>query len=982
MKSNRPNRVNAADPSVSIPILMPKASRLWLLLGLAILLLAFSSTLTHWLTEYWWFQSVGFDSVFRLRLGWSVLCAVLAFLTYSAVLFANYWLALRLTRDRPFYAPRNSEWTPLIPGLTVYGSLGLIILLAAGAAQRGARAWEPILKFLNPTAFGITDPIYQRDVGFYVFQMPIYQGIQSQGLELLLWALMLSLAIYALRGEVRLERGWKYLLTGPVKAHLCVLLSAIALFAAWGYWLARYDLLYSSSGVVFGAGYTDANARLHAFGIMGIVTLIVGALFVVSLVRRGFSLPVTSIALYVGIFLVVTGLYPWLQQSFIVEPNELDKEAPFIENNITFTRQAYGLADVQKEDFVIEDTLSNDDLSENGATLNNIRLWDYQTLLSTYQEIQSLRLYYRFHDVDIDRYTLNNDYRQVMLSARELDYDAVPDEVQNWVNKRLKYTHGYGVAMSPVNQVAEEGLPEFFVKNIPPEVAPAVASDLEITQPRIYYGEETDHHIYTGTSTEEFDYPLGSDNASNTYDGLGGVSVGSFGRRLAYAIEIGSLKPLISNYFTSASKIHYHRDIVQRAQQVVPFLTLDSDPYLAVVDGRLKWIMDAYTTSDRYPYSEPLLQTPAIGNLIESQPEIEEIAIAETNYIRDAAKVIIDAYDGTLTIYAINDSDPVLATYQKIFPNLFTPVTSASDDLRSHFRYPLNLFQIQAQLYRAYHMENVEVFFKQEDQWRFPQQQGNSGETEQMQPYYIIMKLPSAEQEEFLQILPFTPRNRANMVSWMAARCDGDRYGELVLYEFPKQVLVYGPQQIEGRIDQNTDISQQLTLWNQQGSSVVRGNILAIPIDQSLLYFEPVYLQADQGALPELKRVIVAFKNTIVMRETLPEALEAVFGTQVISDTNVDQSSATASNPEVSNQIPTDLVQPDLRQPDLVQAAIEAFEQGEEALQKGDWAAYGQAQRQLEQVLNQLNTTANTDLPSVAKPASSKEPQQKPSIAP
>ena len=994
MKPNRINRNgrnNAANGSASIPILLPRASRLWFLLGIAILLLAFSNTLVHWLTEYWWFQAVGFDEVFRLRLGWSILCAVLAFLIYGAVLFANYWLALRLTRDRPFYAPQNSDWTPLIPGITIYGTLGFIVLLAIGAAQRGARAWEPLLKYLNPTAFDIADPIYQRDVGFYIFQMPIYQGIQSQGLELLVWALILSLIIYALRGEVRLERGWKYLLTGPVKAHLCVLLSAIALFIAWGYWLARYDLLYSASGVVFGAGYTDANARLHAFGIMGIVTLIVGVLFVVSLLKSGFSLPLTSLALYVGIFLVVTGLYPWLQQSFIVEPNELDKEAPFITHNIQFTRQAYGLTDVQKEDFVIEDTLSSKDLAGNAATLNNIRLWDYQTLLSTYQEIQSLRLYYRFHDADIDRYTLNDDYRQVMLAARELDYDAVP---QNWVNKRLKYTHGYGLAMSPVNQVAEEGLPEFFIKNIPPEVEPAVESALEITQPRIYYGEETDNHIYTGTSTEEFDYPLGSDNAANRYDGTGGVPIGSFIRRLTYAIEIGSLKPLTSNYFIDSSKIHYHRTIVERAQQVAPFLTLDSDPYLALVDGRFKWIMDGYTTSDRYPYSEPLAQTPAITNLIESQPELEDIALTGTNYIRDAAKVVIDAYDGSLTIYPISNNDPVLTTYQKIFPSLFTPLESASDELRSHFRYPLNLFQIQAQLYRAYHMENLEVFYKQEDQWRFPQQQGNSGNTEQMQPYYVIMKLPDAEQEEFLQILPFTPRNRANMVAWMAARCDGDRYGELVLYEFPKQVLVYGPQQIEGRIDQNTDISQQLTLWNQQGSSVIRGNILAIPIDQSLLYFEPVYLQADQGALPELKRVIIAFKNTIVMRETLPEALEAVFGTQALSSADSSNNITNAPRPSDSDRSSA----PN----DLVNAAIEAFEQGETALQKGDWAAYGQAQQRLERILTQLNGATNalpsTDAtapesndqsvneapennPDRSKPVENKLPEQKPSLS-
>ena len=927
MKSPRSNRPSDT-PS-------PRINRWWWLLGISLLLIACSSTLVHWLTEYWWFSTTGFADLFKLRLGWSVLCAVLSFLVYGAVLWANFWLALRLTRDRPFYSPPNNrEWAAVIPGLVLYGGVTLIVLLSVGAAQRGSRAWETLLKFLNATAFGVADPIYQQDVGFYVFRMPVYQGLQAQALELLIWALLLSAIVYALKGEIRIERGWKYFLTGPVKTHLCVLLSAIALVAAVGYWLARYDLLYSTSGVVFGAGYTDVNARLHAYSIMGIVTLIVAALFIASLWRQGFSLPVTSIALYLVVLIVVSGLYPWLQQSIVVEPNELDKEKPFIAHNLDFTRRAYGLTDVQREDFAVEDTLDAAALAQNTGTLDNIRLWGYETLLSTYQELQSLRLYYRFHDVDIDRYTIADDYRQVMLAARELDYDAVPEQGRNWVNQRLKYTHGYGVAMSPVNQVTVEGLPDFFIKDIPP----STSTDIALDQPRIYYGEETDHHIYTGTSTTEFDYPLGNANATNTYDGVGGVPMGSFLRRAAYAFDFGTLKPLISNYFTGTSKIHYHRHIRERAQQIVPFLQLDSDPYLALIDGRFQWILDGYTTSDRYPYSEPLLNSPDADALLSTKSQLAAIAANGTNYIRDAAKVVIDAYDGSLTVYSVDSTDPILTTYEKIFPNLFTSLESASDELRSHFRYPLNLFQIQSQLYRAYHMENTEVFYNQEDLWQVPQQQGNDGDPEQMQPYYVIMRLPDAEREEFLQILPFTPSRKDNMVAWMAARCDGDQYGKLVLYKFPKQVLVYGPQQIEGRIDQNTDISQQLTLWNQEGSSVVRGNILVIPVDQSLLYFEPVYLQADQGALPELKRIIVAFKNTIVMRQTLAEALEAIFGGAAVAN---EPTSPLTSTPQSSPN-------------DLIQAAIEAYQQGEAALQAGDWSAYGQSQRRLGELLQQL----------------------------
>ena len=928
---------------------------------MGLLLIACTSTLVHWLTEYWWFDTVGFPSVFKLQLGWSVLCAVLSFGAYVAVLWGNYWLALWLTRDRPFYAPKNSDWAPLIPGLTIYGGIALIVLLAVGAAQRGAGAWETLLKFLNPTAFGVTDPIYQQDVGFYIFRMPVYQGLQQQALELSIWALIAVLAVYALRGEIRIGRGWKYLLTGAVKTHLCVLLSAIALISALGYWLARYDLLYSASGVVFGAGYTDINARLSAYNLMGVITLVVAVLFMVSLWRAGFSLPLTSLGLYAAVLILVGGVYPWAQQTLIVEPNELQKETPFIAHNLNFTRQAYGLDTVQREEFSVENTLETAALQANSSTLDNIRLWDYQTLLKTYQALQSLRTYYRFHDVDIDRYTFDDDYRQVMLAAREFDYDSFDVQAKNWVNQRLKYTHGFGVAMSPVNQVSPEGLPNFFVKNIPPEST----VDINIDQARLYYGEETDHHIYTGMSTDEFDYPSNDGNANNRYDGPGGVSIGSFLRRSIYAFELGTFKPLISNYFTAESKVHYHRNIIRRAQQIVPFLQLDSDPYLAVINGRFKWIVDGYTTSDRYPYSEPLALSRNADALLANDPQLIDIAQTSANYIRDAAKVVIDAYDGTPVVYAVGANDPVLTTYQKIFPALFTPFEEASEELKAHFRYPLNLFQIQAQMYRAYHMDDIDVFYNQEDLWQLPQQIGENDQPEQMQPYYVIMRLPNADSEEFLQILPFTPARKDNMVAWMAARCDGDQYGQLVLYEFPKQVLVYGPQQIEARIDQDTDISGQLTLWNQQGSSVIRGNLLVIPVDQSLLYFEPVYLEADTGAFPELKRVIVAFKDTVIMRNTLDEALDVIFG----------ETTSAASGPSPTTSSPGQTTAPSQTTDitgtrSLVEAAIAAYEEGEKALQSGDWAAYGQSQQRLGQLLQQLQG----DPASTPKPTTENKP--------
>ncbi|NJO21482.1 MAG: COG1615 family transporter, partial [Spirulinaceae cyanobacterium RM2_2_10] len=468
-------------------------------------------------------------------------------------------------------------------------------------------------------------------------------------------------------------------------------------------------------------------------------------------------------------------------------------------------------------------------------------------LLSTYRQLQEIRLYYRFNDVDVDRYTLDGDYRQVMLSPRELAYGQVPERGRTWVNQRLKYTHGYGAVLSPVNRVSEQGLPELWIKDIPP----VSAIDLEITQPRLYYGEETTYHVFTGTSTNEFDFPQGGDNASNRYDGAGGVAMPTLLHRLAYALDLGSFKLLISNYFTPESKILYHREIRDRIQRVVPFLRLDRDPYLCINNGRLQWIMDAYTTSDRYPYSEPFGR-------------------GQFNYIRNSVKVVVDAYDGTLQFFITDTEDPILKAYQEIFPNLFTPAADVPEVLRSHFRYPLDLFAIQAQTYLAYHMQNAEVFYNQEDLWRFPNQLYEQDE-QVMEPYYVIVRLPDAESEEFVLTLPFTPVNKNNMVAWLAARSDGDRYGKKLLYEFPKQQLVYGPQQIEARIDQNPQISQQLTLWSQEGSQVIRGDLFVIPIEQSLLYVEPIYLRAEQSELPELKRVILAYGDQIVMETTLEQ---------------------------------------------------------------------------------------------------------------
>ncbi|MBD0267982.1 MAG: UPF0182 family protein [Cyanobacteria bacterium Co-bin8] len=903
--------------------------------------LAFTGTLVRLLTDSWWFASVGFEQVFWTRVGWQVGIWAVTFTVYTAFLWGNYLLAQRITHDHPYvYLEKYVEQgnPTVLRGLPRYGAIALILLLAISAALRSAAAWETVLKFFNPVPFNTADPIFQRDISFFVFRLPFLHDLQDGLLGLLVWSAFLALGVYVLKGEIRPERGWKYFLTGEAKTHLCLLLAGVALLFGAGFWLARFDLLYSPTGVVFGAGYTDVHARLQAYWMMGFVTLAVAVLFVLSLWRSGFSLPSFAIVIYLAVLILVNGLYPLVQQTVVVGPNELEKERPYIAYNIEYTRRAYNLQQVQVEPFPAEEMLDREILQGSQPTLQNIRLWDNEPLLSTYRQIQEIRLYYRFSDVDVDRYRLRNDYRQVMLAARELAYSQVPEEAQTWVNQRLKFTHGFGLAMSPVNQVTPDGLPELWIKNVPP----VTSVDLEIDQPRIYYGEENDHYIFTGTSTDEFDYPLDDENASFRYSGVGGVPIGSLLQRLTYAYDLVNLQLIFSNYFTPETRIHYYRTIKDRVRQVAPFLTFDSDPYIALIDGRLQWIVDAYTVSDHYPYSEPLSRSPEAEVVLQSST-LSDLVRRDTNYLRNSVKVVVDAYDGTLRFFAIDEQDPVLASYRRMFPSLFESAAAIPATIRDHLRYPPDLFTAQAQVYRTYHMANPEVFYNREDLWRFPNQV-YEGNQVMMQPYYLIMRLPDFNQEEFVQIMPFTPANRDNMVSWMAGRSDGENYGKLLLYDFPRQELVYGPSQIEARIDQTPEISEQVSLWSQQGSRVIRGDLRVIPIGTSLLYVEPLYLRAEQGELPELRRVILAYGDRIVMRETLEDALDAIFGEgvgNVVADSSPPETSPTG--PSLPGNYSA-----------LIQSALEAYQNSEEALQQGNWQAYGESQRQLGEILQQL----------------------------
>jgi uncharacterized protein len=899
---------------------------LFLLLGV-ILALPLSKTVVHLLTEIWWFQSVGFVEVFWTRVIWQVLLWVITFLLYGGFLWANYRVAMHQTRHIHFQFAENRDFIAITDAFANFTALIVIGLISLTAATASAAGWEMILKFLHPSPFADRDPIFQQNIGFYIFQLPLYEGIRNWLWGLLGSGLVLSGVVYGFKGRV--QSSVRSASPRSHNAHLNLLLAAIAGVGALSFWLDRYGLLYSSEGSVYGVGYTDAHARMIAYGIMSVLSLGLAGLFILSLRPKWSRLLSYGIGGYIVAMIVLNGLYPWVQQKFLVEPNELGKEKSYLAYNIQATQKAYNLQDVQSKKYAAETQLNRQSLEANQSTIRNIRLWDQRPLLSTYRQLQEIRSYYNFSGVDVDRYTLNGDYQQVMLSGRELVATQLPQEAQTWVNQRLKYTHGYGLVMNPVSRVTSDGLPELYLKDIPP----VSQIDLPLSQAAIYYGESTDPYIFTGTTTDEFDYPLGNTNAFTRYSGKGGVAMASIAQRLAYAYELGSLPLLLSNYFTDQSRIHYYRRIMDRVSHIAPFLRWDSDPYLTVIQGRLQWIIDAYTVSDRYPYAEPVAHTKDAATILRDS-RAERLLAENINYLRNAVKVVVDAYDGTVQFLIVDETDPILATYRRIFPHLFTSQDAISATVKAHFRYPQDLFKVQSQMYSLYHMSDPEVFYNREDLWHFPMQIYEGNEV-LMQPYYTVMRLPGETQEGFILIQPFTPANKDNMIAWMAARSNGQNYGKVLLYEFPKQKLVYGPRQIEARIDQDTQISQQLTLWSQAGSKVIRGDLLVIPIEQSLLYVEPVYLRAEQGELPELKRVIVAYDKTVVMTETLEQSLATIFG-------------GAQTKPEISGSSLTELVP-------LVKSALATYQKAEAAARRGNWAEYGRYQQELAELLQRLN---------------------------
>lgn len=863
---------------------------------------------TDFLINYWWFDTLGQTSTFLTRYLWKGALWGLTFIATYLLLYSN----AKITVSLAYQNPKGSLEKSFLKTLQ-FGALFVSFLSANVIAPQ----WEDIALYLNYTNTNIVDPIFSVDVSFYLFELPILQGLKQYLLTMTVFMLMTSVFIYSANGLIQLFKQWKRIFTGPINTHLSALLVLGSLCLGWHFWLNKYNLLLSSEGLFFGAGYTDLSMRLLSYYFMAAVSLLGGILLAYSIFRPGLSLIIPYVVLLFFGWLFSSGILPSIQQRFVVEPNELVKEKEYLEHNIRFTRLSYQLDKVNRSKYEWSDESSFSLDKSDSSWLKNIRLWDWRPLLSTYKQIQEIRLYYNFNDVDIDRYQINDEQRQVMLAVRELASDQIPSQARTWVNEHLKYTHGYGAVMSPVNLITREGLPELFIKNIPPESS----IDFNVTRPEIYYGEQTTNYIFTGTTTDEFDYPIGSSNSFNRYDGKGGIPLNSFFRRAIAAYHLRTMKVLFSEYITNETKLHLKRDLISRVKTLAPFLSFDRDPYPVILDGRIYWIIDTYTTSQSFPYSAP----------------IEE---SNVNYIRNPIKTVIDAYNGDVNFYVTDDNEPIIQSYKNVYPNLFQSIEKAPVGLSKHFRHPVDFFSIQAQIFSSYHMTDPAVFYNQEDLWKFPSEL-YADQLISMEPYYVNLNLPGEKNTEYLLILPFTPMNKDNMVGWLAARCDGDKIGELVLYEFPKSELIYGPKQIEARIDQDPKISPELTLWSQQGSKVIRGNLLVIPIKGQLLYIEPLYLRAENGQMPELKRVIVAFQNQIVMGDNLSSSLGKL---------NLSPSASLTSGNEFSNQ--------DMNLAELVGQVIQQFESSKESISNGNWLEYGKTMAELERTLAQLEKKA------------------------
>ncbi len=849
-------------------ILPPAISFLlrWGLLALITLGVVLSVVLN--LAQKWlWMQQLGYVGIFwtLLSIKWGIFGLVL----FTSILYL--WINLRyaaknidVLRGTSFFStafthPADTSKTidiDISPKLLVLAIDACIVIFSLLFALSVSGQWDVYLRFRYGGLFGIADPLFGVDLGFYIFRLPFYELLQAS-ITVLTVAALAILTFCTVFGIRQSKSSRVLTMPNGAAKHFFVLLFILAANFTWGFILDHFELVYSTLGVVHGAGYAAAHVTRVALWVMTCASALACLLLAFGFFRPRAKLVVAGIVAYVALYVVAVMALPYLFQTFVVKPNELSLETPYLNHYIDFTRRAYKLDGIQETAYPALSDLTPEVIARNQDTIQNIRLWDSRPLLQTYQQTQAIRLYYQFYNVDVDRYRLPDGYHQVMLASRELA-SQLPSEAQTWVNETLQFTHGEGLVMNSVSNTTGGGLPQYLVDNVPAESQ----YGLNITQPAIYFGEVAPGYKIVSTGIKEFDYPKGNENVYASYQGKGGIPLDNIWKRLLFAWTQKDINVLLTSYLTPQSRIQIWRSVQERVSQVAPFLLLDHDPYAVLSEGKLYWIQDAYTVSDRFPYSSPQTTGSAQG----------------MNYIRNSVKAVVDMYDGTVSLYAMDSKDPVLAMYERAFPGVFKDLTELPADLKAHLRYPEDLFGIQSTQYETFHMTDPQVFYNREDLW-VPPQEKYDGTVNPMDPYYMLMKLPGSGQLEYLIMTPFTPQKRDNMIAWLAARCDFPDYGKMLFYELPKDKLIFGPNQISAMIDQSTTISQQLTLWDQKGSGVIRGKLIVIPIENSFLYVVPLYLKAEGTNFPQLKRVIVATGDKVVMEPTLDEALSSLFGT-------------------------------------------------------------------------------------------------------
>lgn len=912
-----------------------KRRRLWLIpLGIFVVFFLLLPWLATFITELYWYESLGFEAVFWRRFTARCQLFIAVLLPTFIIYLLNWRVALRFGSGK-VSAASDVTAVRVSKNSVLTAAIGLSLVSALGATGY----WGIFLRFLNAVPFGETDPIFGRDIGFYVFSLPFLTFLRERIQSVLVVSLMGSAVIYFLtRSLCFVSDGLASKLEIPRRVRLHMTLLAALILVAWGmgYLIDRYLLLFSPTGVVFGAGYTDIAVILPALNILSLAAFAAAAMLLVNFFKPMWKLSIIIVGALLVLGMVSRTALPGLIQQYRVKPNEYEMEKEFIAHNLDYTRRGFGLNNVTTVSMTPNDEVTAAELLADQDTVSNVRLWDYSPLLRTYKQLQAIRTYYDFQDVFIDRYEIEGRNRQVMLSVRELDLSHLQN--RTWVNSHLEFTHGYGVVMNPVNEVAPGGMPNFFMKDLPTRSI----VDIKLDRPEIYYGTKSDSYVLVNTAVKEFDYPMGNSNIRSNYAGKGGVSIGSMWRRLLFTLRFRDSEILFTSSLNKDSCVLFHRNAQEAMEKLAPFLIYDQDIFPVLQGGRILWAQDSFSWSEYYPYSRPFSANDGTLN-----------HFFGVNYVRNSVKATVDAYTGEIKFYIVDANDPVIQSWRKIFPQLFTDGGEMPEGLREHMRYPENLFEVQTEVYRTYHMTDTNTYYNREDVWEVTP----AGRERRIQPNYVTMKLWGKDNPEFAIIVPFMPLGRDNLIGWMAGRCDPGNYGELLVYEFPKQKQIYGPAQIEALIDQNPEISAQLSLWGQHGSDVIRGDLLVVPAGKSLLYVQPLYIKAERGEMPELKRVIVSTGGRVAWADTFGDALERLVGQKIIGGATAaaasipsQRAAATPSlfetaKKEVANKTGISA---------LAKHAQELYDLAQRAQRDGDWALYGSKIKELGRVLAEL----------------------------